>query len=47
MLTTRSEEIRMMDDKSFDHFYANSKDIGKLSFNLDEKISEVSRFGLL
>ncbi|XP_022891807.1 girdin-like [Olea europaea var. sylvestris] len=40
MLTSKFEEIRMKDDKSFDEFYAKLNDIVNSSFNLGEKILE-------
>ncbi|XP_022866044.1 uncharacterized protein LOC111385848 [Olea europaea var. sylvestris] len=40
MLTSRFEEIRMKDDKSFDEFYAKLNDIVNSSFDLGERIPE-------
>ena len=39
-LTTSFEEIKMEEDKLFDEFYANLKDIVNLAFNLGETILE-------
>ena len=39
-LTTSFEEIKMEEDESFDKFYAKSKDIMNLAFNLGETITE-------
>lgn len=40
MLTTRSDEVCMKDDESFNEFYAKLNDIVNSSFNLGERISE-------
>ena len=39
-LTTSFEEIKMVEDESFDEFYAKLKDIVNLAFNLEETIPE-------
>ena len=39
-VTTSSEEIKMVEDESFDEFYAKLKDIVNSAFNLEETIPE-------